>query len=100
MMEWQVVIRNREAYCGNAGDSRAVLCRQGAPVPLSNDHKPSHPTEAARVRAAGGEVPRPSAPPTPNGLALAVPPYDGRSHRERVVHAVGSTNRSRSCGDA
>jgi len=40
----------------NAGDSRAVLCRAGVAVPLSEDHKPNHPTETNRIEAAGGYV--------------------------------------------
>ncbi|PON60002.1 Protein phosphatase 2C [Trema orientale] len=40
----------------NCGDSRAVLCRGGRAVPLSNDHKPDRPDERARIEAAGGRV--------------------------------------------
>jgi len=40
----------------NAGDSRAVLCRAGLAVALSDDHKPNHPTEKWRIEAAGGYV--------------------------------------------
>ncbi|KAI8607652.1 phosphatase 2C-like domain-containing protein [Chytriomyces sp. MP71] len=43
-------------YCGNAGDSRAVLSREGNAIPLSYDHKPTNPGETARIRAAGGYV--------------------------------------------
>ncbi|KAJ3389377.1 Protein phosphatase 2C 2 [Entophlyctis sp. JEL0112] len=45
-------------YCGNAGDSRSVLCRKGEAVALSFDHKPTNPSEVetARIRAAGGYV--------------------------------------------
>lgn len=42
--------------CANAGDSRAVLCRGGRAVPLSEDHKPNDPREERRIRAAGGTV--------------------------------------------
>ncbi|KAJ8613596.1 hypothetical protein CTAYLR_006129 [Chrysophaeum taylorii] len=42
--------------CANVGDSRAVLCRGGDPIPLSEDHKPSRKDEAARIKAAGGFV--------------------------------------------
>ncbi|KAM0822175.1 hypothetical protein ACQ4PT_071668 [Festuca glaucescens] len=41
---------------GNAGDSRAVLSRGGAPVALSVDHKPDRPDELERIQAAGGRV--------------------------------------------
>ena len=44
-------------YVANAGDSRAVLCDgAGRARPLSVDHKPAAPAEAARIRAAGGFV--------------------------------------------
>lgn len=45
-------------YVANAGDSRAVLCRGGAAVDLSNDHKPEDEDEKARIVAAGGTVTR------------------------------------------
>ncbi|KAJ6803541.1 putative protein phosphatase 2C 30 [Iris pallida] len=41
---------------GNCGDSRAVLCRRGLPVPLSSDHKPDRPDELNRIQEAGGRV--------------------------------------------
>lgn len=40
----------------NCGDSRAVLCRTGRAIPLSNDHKPDRPDELSRIQAAGGRV--------------------------------------------
>lgn len=40
----------------NAGDSRAVLSRQGVAVTLTKDHKPMQAREMARIRAAGGVV--------------------------------------------
>ena len=47
----------RTVYVANAGDSRAVLCDgAGRARPLSVDHKPAAPAEAARIRAAGGFV--------------------------------------------
>ncbi|CAH8569484.1 unnamed protein product [Heterobilharzia americana] len=45
-------------YVANAGDSRAVLCRGGAAVELSVDHKPEDEDEKARILAAGGTVTR------------------------------------------
>ncbi|KAK4468079.1 hypothetical protein MN116_008252 [Schistosoma mekongi] len=45
-------------YVANAGDSRAVLCRGGAAVDLSVDHKPEDEDEKARIVAAGGTVTR------------------------------------------
>jgi serine/threonine protein phosphatase PrpC len=38
----------------NLGDSRAVLCRSGTAVQLSEDHKPNLPKERARIERAGG----------------------------------------------
>lgn len=40
----------------NVGDSRAVLCRAGKAVRLSEDHKPSRKDERARIEEAGGSV--------------------------------------------
>eukprot|EP00747_Dinoflagellata_sp_TGD_P225009 gnl/TRDRNA2_/TRDRNA2_98215_c0_seq2.p1 gnl/TRDRNA2_/TRDRNA2_98215_c0~~gnl/TRDRNA2_/TRDRNA2_98215_c0_seq2.p1 ORF type:complete len:320 (-),score=52.00 gnl/TRDRNA2_/TRDRNA2_98215_c0_seq2:77-958(-) len=40
----------------NTGDSRAVLCRNGKAVSLSEDHKPECPEEKARIIRAGGQV--------------------------------------------
>mmetsp|Transcript_58261 Transcript_58261/g.138798 ORF Transcript_58261/g.138798 Transcript_58261/m.138798 type:complete len:395 (+) Transcript_58261:124-1308(+) len=42
----------------NAGDSRAILVRDGQVVPLSEDHKPQAPGERARITRAGGTVER------------------------------------------
>ena len=43
-------------YSAHAGDSRAVLCRSGRAVRLTNDHKPNLTSERSRVEAAGGRV--------------------------------------------
>ncbi|XP_023000224.1 probable protein phosphatase 2C 47 isoform X1 [Cucurbita maxima] len=40
----------------NAGDCRAVLCRKGVAVPMSQDHRPSNVLELKRVEAMGGFV--------------------------------------------
>ncbi|XP_027176130.1 probable protein phosphatase 2C 24 [Coffea eugenioides] len=40
----------------NCGDSRAVLCRNGKAIPLSDDHKPDRPDELNRIQGAGGRV--------------------------------------------
>lgn len=40
----------------NLGDSRAVACRAGEAVALSEDHKPDLPAERARIENAGGSV--------------------------------------------
>ncbi|XP_059485252.1 probable protein phosphatase 2C T23F11.1 isoform X2 [Neocloeon triangulifer] len=51
-----VLIKNDTLYCANVGDSRAIACIMGKEESLSNDHKPSYPTEKRRIRAAGGWV--------------------------------------------
>ena len=47
------IITKKEVIVANAGDSRAVLCTKGVAKQLSFDHKPNHPTETARITAAG-----------------------------------------------
>lgn len=42
--------------CANSGDSRAVLCRGGKAIDLSEDHKPNSPGERKRIENAGGFV--------------------------------------------
>jgi len=42
----------------NCGDSRAVLCRNGQALPLSEDHKPNAPGERLRISKAGGTIER------------------------------------------
>jgi len=49
-------IRRDSVVVANAGDSRAVLCRRGMAVELSEDHKPNLPSERARIKRAGGCV--------------------------------------------
>jgi protein phosphatase 1G len=50
------MIRNKEIVVANAGDSRAILCRNGMAVDLSRDHKPESPRERGRIENAGGRV--------------------------------------------
>mmetsp|Transcript_68045 Transcript_68045/g.127082 ORF Transcript_68045/g.127082 Transcript_68045/m.127082 type:complete len:364 (+) Transcript_68045:56-1147(+) len=40
----------------NVGDSRAVLCRNGQALELSEDHKPNLPRERARIGKAGATI--------------------------------------------
>ncbi|MCP9257638.1 Protein phosphatase 1G [Dirofilaria immitis] len=51
-----VIVFKDKIVVGNAGDSRAVLCRNGAAVELSIDHKPEDDTERRRIETAGGEI--------------------------------------------
>ncbi|XP_022945032.1 probable protein phosphatase 2C 75 isoform X1 [Cucurbita moschata] len=50
------VLTPEHIIVANCGDSRAVLCRGGRAIPLSNDHKPDRIDELARIEAAGGQV--------------------------------------------
>jgi len=50
------VLKGRELYVANAGDSRAVLGRGATAVPLSEDHKPASASEKQRITDAGGFV--------------------------------------------
>ncbi|XP_057430227.1 protein phosphatase 2C 37-like [Lotus japonicus] len=50
------VVTPEKIIVSNCGDSRAVLCRKGVAIPLSDDHKPDRPDELIRVQAAGGRV--------------------------------------------
>ena len=51
-----VMMVGNKLFCANAGDSRAVLCRNGVAFPLSEDHKPNDEAEKDRVTKAGGFV--------------------------------------------
>lgn len=51
-----VLVKDNKLYCANAGDSRAVACRNGQLVALSSDHKPNNPEEMERIYNAGGWV--------------------------------------------
>ena len=50
------MVKGNELWVANAGDSRAVLCRGGQALALSEDHKPQSETERNRITAAGGFV--------------------------------------------
>lgn len=47
-----VFMTKENIYCANAGDSRAVLCRKGGVIELSEDHKPDNELEEKRIQAA------------------------------------------------
>lgn len=81
------LVNGSEVICGNAGDSRAIICRKGRPVELSHDHKPNHITEKRRIEAAGGHIEE-----QPVGSIGSGPP--------RVNYRVnGNLNLSRAIGD-
>ncbi|KAM1745404.1 hypothetical protein FF1_012159 [Malus domestica] len=48
------LILGRHLLVANAGDCRAVLCKKGVAVDLSQDHKPSYLPERMRVEQLGG----------------------------------------------
>jgi len=74
-------VRSQVMVVANAGDCRAVLCRGGRAINLSEDHKPNLPRELKRISAAGGSVQR-------------------RSSGTVVSHRInGHLNLSRSLGD-
>ncbi|CAI2179476.1 10160_t:CDS:10 [Funneliformis geosporum] len=43
-------------FVGNAGDSRAVMSKDGDALPMSIDHKPLNKEESSRIQKAGGFV--------------------------------------------
>lgn len=52
-----VLVRDGHAYCANVGDSRAIICSaNGAVTALSEDHRPSLPSEVTRIEKAGGSI--------------------------------------------
>jgi len=84
-------IRGSDLFVCNTGDSRAVLCRDGRAVDLSEDHKPNSSSERARIEAAGGTVEAQQAQQGP----------PGKKKPGRVVHRVrpGGLSLSRAIGD-
>ncbi|XP_028791446.1 probable protein phosphatase 2C 49 [Neltuma alba] len=49
-------IFGRLLMVANAGDCRAVLCRKGKAIDMSQDHRPIYPSERRRVEELGGRV--------------------------------------------
>jgi protein phosphatase 1L len=50
------VLVGERLLVANVGDSRAVICRNGKAVALSDDHKPNRTDERQRIEDAGGVV--------------------------------------------
>ncbi|KAI4301555.1 hypothetical protein L6164_034822 [Bauhinia variegata] len=50
------LILGRLLMVANAGDCRAVLCRKGEAIDMSQDHRPIYPSERKRVEELGGFV--------------------------------------------
>ena len=50
------LVGTRMISVANCGDSRAILCRNGVALPLTDDHKAAREDETARVEAAGGQI--------------------------------------------
>lgn len=50
------LLAGNELYVANAGDSRCVVCRNGAAMDMSFDHKPEDAEELERIQKAGGRV--------------------------------------------
>ncbi|KAJ6915085.1 protein phosphatase 2C 22 isoform X1 [Populus alba x Populus x berolinensis] len=50
------LVVGRLLVVANAGDCRAVLCRRGNAIDMSNDHKPACSKERKRIEASGGYV--------------------------------------------
>jgi len=51
-----LLTEDNRLWVANVGDSRCVLYKEGKPIPLSTDHKPSLESERKRIEAAGHEV--------------------------------------------
>jgi len=53
-----VLIENdtRRFWCANAGDSRAIMCRSGEAVSLSEDHRVTNAAEVERIQKLGGFI--------------------------------------------
>ncbi|CAA2979226.1 probable phosphatase 2C 49 [Olea europaea subsp. europaea] len=53
-----VLVLGRLLMVANAGDCRAVLCRKGEAIDMSQDHRPNYASERKRVEELGGFIDR------------------------------------------
>ncbi len=51
-----VLLERDRLWTANLGDSRAVLCRDGDALDITEDHKPNSESEKARIEQLGGNV--------------------------------------------
>ena len=51
-----IMIKDKEIFCANAGDSRCVLASEGKAFDLSVDHKPDNEIERNRIIKSGSEI--------------------------------------------
>ncbi|ESN96983.1 hypothetical protein HELRODRAFT_92749, partial [Helobdella robusta] len=50
------LLRGKDLYVANAGDSRCVVCRGVKAFDMSIDHKPEDDIETQRIHKAGGKI--------------------------------------------
>ena len=48
-----VLVTDKQVFCANVGDSRAIARVNGEVFELSHDHKPNNEKETARIEATG-----------------------------------------------
>lgn len=79
-----VVYRRRDQLTiGHVGDVRVIMDRGGEIVQLTHDHRPTDPTERARIERAGGSV---------SGQDIYVQKPGGRIGPIRVARALGDSD--------
>lgn len=77
----------RRLYVAWAGDSRCVLCRGEKAIRLTDDHKPEVPSEAERIRAAGGQVVQKNGQARLNGDITVSRAFGDARHKSRGLTA-------------
>jgi hypothetical protein len=69
-----IVTVGGQLFAANVGDCRAVLCRNGAAVRLTVDHRATDPAEEARIKGLGGFV-QGACPHAPALIQLNLPSF-------------------------